>query len=358
MTQTEKAARSTQLHPFYTYIILRDYSSKENPMNAKEVARKMRLRFFEQETREQLKDGAAIQKPYELNRQTIYKHFNLLDEITDKYSEYISFKFTRNDNGTVYIEPLFEKGEAYLLSDAVATSRFIDKTKSTELIQLLGNLANLNLLSLYKPRLEFKNNSDKAYNDEIFNNVTFLAEAIQKGVKVTLNYMKYDLNKKLVPISEKNAGFRKIRPYYLIWSLNKYYVMYLYDDSTEPRFMRVDKMKNIEMTNEKVGTLKSISNLSDYTRNQVFMFGGKPEWISFRCKMDIIGQVIDFFGEDVKLRQAGDEHFTVEIYTSKASIRYWLMQYSSSVDRIKPAELREDVIAMLEDALARNRADN
>lgn len=358
MTQNDKVQRATHLHPFYTYIILRDYSSASNPMNAKQVAVKMRERFFEQDVREQFKNGEHIQKPYELNRQTIYKHFNLLAEITEDYSEYVPFKFTRNDNGTAYIEPLFEKGEAYLLSDAVATSRFIDKEKSVELITLLGNLVNLNLLSFYKPRLEFKNNSDKAYNDEIFSNVTLLAEAIQKGMKVTLNYMKYDLHKKLVPISEKNAGFRKIRPYYLIWSLNKYYVMYLYDDSTEPRFMRVDKMKNIEMTNEKVGTLTSISNLSDYTRNQVFMFGGKPEWISFRCKMDIIGQVIDFFGEDVKLTKAGEHHFTVEIYTSKASIRYWLMQYSSSVDQIKPAELREDVIAMLEDALARNRADN
>lgn len=347
---------STQLYPFYTYLILREFSSAQKPLNAAFVSKQLTAKYLADEPRiVKHKDGTVTEEPRVLNRQTIYAHFNLLEEISAQYSEQVPFEFFRTQEG-VYIEPIISKGEAHLLSDAIATSRFIDKDSSSDMIQKLGMLSNENLLSFFQPRLAFKNHLSKEYNDRIFENVTNLSTAIQKSKKVKVRYMKYDIHKKLVPMwGEGEDGYRVICPYYLIWSLNKYYVMYTYEGKTTPRFLRVDKIDDLIELDECVPTMTNISNLADYTRNQVFMFGGEAELIQFRCKMGIIGQVIDFFGEDVNIIPIDDDYFRVELRTSKESIRYWLMQYISSVDQIQPRALAEDIHEMLVDALERNK---
>ncbi|MEK4136550.1 WYL domain-containing protein [Kurthia sp. FSL E2-0154] len=326
---------------FLTYYVLKQYSNKENPMNATEVAKK-------------------VQEVFELekapNRRTIYDHFEDLELISEVYEQIISFRLVRMPNREVYIESTISSGEVHLLSDAVATSRFIDLEQSRSLIQKLGIIVGQNLKNFFEPRLHFKATDKKEYNEQLFQNIDVLTEAIKKGKKVTLQYLKYDVNKQLVPSRpDENNGYKKIRPYYLIWQINKYYLMYYYDDSTSPRFMRVDKMRDVTMIDEAVGELKDIPNLSDYTRNQAYMFGGMPEYIRFRCKMYSIGQVIDFFGEDVTIKPIDEEYFQVEVYTSCESIKFWLMQYISSIDQIEPLKLAVEIEEMLEDGLRRNR---
>lgn len=327
---------------FYTYFILKKFSSKQHPMNASEIADKT-FEYFQLD-----------KKP---DRRTIYAHMNDLEIISEFYQEDLAITFVRNSNKTVYLESTITIGEAHLLCDAIATSRFIDREQSRELIDKFGVIVGKNLGSFFEPRIQFKNTDRKEYNKKLFENIDLLTKAIHEGKKVTLQYLKYDVNKNLVPSRPEKDGYKKVRPYYLIWQINKYYLMYYYDDSTAPRFMRVDKIRDVQLIEEKVEPLKNIANLSDYTRNQVYMFGGMPEFIQFRCKMYSVGQVIDFFGEDVTIKPIDDECFHVEIYTSPDSIKFWLMQYITSIDQIKPKKLAIEIQGMLEEALERNRIE-
>lgn len=308
-------------------------------MNANDVAEKI---------------AEVFDLPKKLDRRTIYSHFADLEQISDYFGDEITMQFVRISKSSVYIESKISRSEAHLLSDAVATSRFIDRNQSRELIDKLGVLVGQNLGSFFEPRLQFKNSDNKEYNQKLFDNIEVLTEAIHKGKKVTLQYLKYNADKNLIPSRSENKGYKKIRPYYLIWQINKYYLMYYYDDSTSPRFMRVDKIRDVKITKEKVEPLKNISNLSDYTRNQVYMFGGMPTNIRFRCKMSGIGQVIDFFGEDVQITKIDDDYLWVDLYTSIDSIKYWILQYITSIDQIKPKPLALEIEKMLKNALERN----
>ena len=71
--------------------------------------------------------------------------------------------------------------------------------------------------------------------------------------------------------------------------------------------------------------------------------------------MRMLGQVIDFFGEDVEITPIDEKYFSVRVMTSKESIRYWVLQYITAIDEIEPEELRQTIIHDLEDALVRNR---
>lgn len=330
----------TKNKAFFTYFILKKFSNKNNPMNATEIADKA-AEYFELE-----------KTP---DRRTIYTHIADLEMISDYFQDEVGIKLVRVSSKAVYLESTISVGEAHLLCDAIATSRFIDREQSRELIDKFGVIVGKNLGNFFEPRIQFKNTDHKEYNQKLFENIDLLTKAIHEGKKVTLQYLKYDVNKNLVPSRPEKDGYKKVRPYYLIWQINKYYLMYYYDDSTAPRFMRVDKIRDVQLIDEKVEPLKNIANLSDYTRNQVYMFGGMPDFIRFRCKMRSVGQVIDFFGEDVVIKPIDEDYFHVEIHTSPDSIKFWLMQYISSIDQIQPKKLAIEIQEMLEEALERNR---
>ena len=334
---------NNKVSTIYTYLVLKKFSSEQNPLNAKQIADYMKTMFH-------------LPKP--LDRRTIYIHCNALEALASSFPNLVAFEFHKNVNGSVYIISDFEASEIRLLCDAIATSRFISKQQSQNLIQKLGQITGEDLTMHYQPRLEFKNSHKKTYNAALFTNIDILSEAIKLKRKVSLQYLKFDIQKKLVPMWIDNSGYKVIQPYYLIWAINRYYLMYCYEGSTTPRFLRVDKIRNATILNEMVEPLPKDIHLENYTRNQVFMFGGNQETIQFRCKIEIIGNVIDFFGEDVEIHPIDKDYFDVMLVTSIESIQYWILQYITAIDYIRPKKLSDTIVTMLQDALKRNLQDS
>lgn len=73
----------------YTYLVLKKYSSAENPLNAAQVASYM------------VKDYDVSQK---LDRRTIYAHFADLQKLATSHPEEVNYRFYRQTNGAAYIE--------------------------------------------------------------------------------------------------------------------------------------------------------------------------------------------------------------------------------------------------------------
>lgn len=188
-------------------------------------------------------------------------------------------------------------------------------------------------------------------------NIEELSNAINLKKKVKFQYLTYNIDKKLVPIYPQDDGYVVVSPYYLIWAVNHYYLYCKFESTQKSGFLRVDKIKDVSIleANNKIDPLPHNFNVHEYTLNQAFMFGGENIRIHFRCQMRILGQVIDFFGEDVELKQLDSEHFEATVYTSIESIKYWILQYITAVDQIYPKTLNDIIIGFLEDALARNK---
>jgi hypothetical protein len=77
------------------------------------------------------------------------------------------------------------------------------------------------------------------------------------------------------------------------------------------------------------------------------------EYITLRCQMRMLDQVIDFFGEAAKIKPVDLHHFEVEIRTTIDNIKYWVLQYSTAIDEIRPNSLKKLIVDYLEDGLAR-----
>ena len=331
----------------YTFLVLRKYSNEENPLSVRDIAERVHIDF-------------KLEKPFD--RRTVYSHLKLLEDITDATSGYDIFPYDLQQVHVqkiphYYVNTTFTQPEVRILCDTVAFSRFIDRGYSEDLIYKLSGLIGADYVPKYRKLLEMKNAESKSYNQSLFYNIEVIIDAIEQKRPIRFNYLKYDIDKKLVPFRGEEEG-RYMHPYYLIWTLNHYYLMCRYDDYDKLYFMRVDKMADVTIAEEgRLIPLPDDFNTERYTKSQAHMFGGDIEPISFRATLPIVGQVIDFFGEDVDIRaiEGDPKHCRITVETSQASIQSWLLQHIPSIDEITPASLHDKIVSYLEEALERNQ---
>lgn len=324
------------------YETLKKHSSKDNPLSIQDIL-------------EKINSEPDSGKPPD--RKTMYAYLGQLQELADTglLEDRLHSLEDKGKATRYYIESHYYKAEVKLLCDAIASSRFISKTQSKNLIEKIGKPFGNDFISKYNYILDIKNPREKSYNAALFTSIELVSEAIEHKRKVIFQYLHYDLNKKLVPKYSEDNGFITVSPYYLIWTLNHYYLFCKLDNNGEERYLRMDKVVNVEKLEMPATPPPSNINLRDYSRNQAFMFGGEMERIKLRCQMRMLSQVIDFFGENAEIKPIDDDYFEAQIVTSIESIKYWVLQYITAIDQIRPAKLRKLIVEYLEDALERNK---
>ena len=64
----------------------------------------------------------------------------------------------------------------------------------------------------------------------------------------------------------------------------------------------------------------------------------------------VIGDIIDWYGENIKIKKENEEIF-VNLKVNELALIYWAMQYGEHVEIVSPQETREKIKAMLEKVL-------
>ena len=64
----------------------------------------------------------------------------------------------------------------------------------------------------------------------------------------------------------------------------------------------------------------------------------------------VIGDIIDWYGENIKIKKENEEIF-VNLKVNELALIYWSMQYGEHVEIVSPQETREKIKAMLEKVL-------
>jgi len=334
--------KDSHLFIMQIYEILKEHSSEEQPLSIQDLLNNMPS------------ESDSWKPP---NRKTMYSYLGQLQELAD-IGLLDNKLYSREEKGKAtkyYTESHFYKAEVKLLCDAIASSRFISKAQSKGLIEKIGKPFGNDFVAKYGYLLDIKKPMEKSYNAALFESIEIISDAIEHKKMVSFQYLHYNLNKKLVPKYSEDNGFITVSPYYLIWTLDHYYLFCKLDNTGEERYLRMDKVKDVKQLEKQATPPPQNINLRDYSRNQAFMFGGEEERIKLRCQMRMLGQVIDFFGENAEINPIDGDYFEVQIVTSIDSIKYWVLQYITAIDEIRPAKLRTIIVDYLEDALQRNK---
>ena len=243
----------------------------------------------------------------------------------------------------------FEIPEIYLLSDAVRTAKFISAKKSRELISKLDEVLSFNQVKQREKGIFFETDS-KCANEEIYYNIDGISSAIEQKKKIIFDYCTRSLseNREL----KTNVKQMKLSPYALTWQGDYYYVIGNYEKYDNLLHLRLDRIKNVEISEEpyrhfsEVSEYKESFDIADYTKKLFGMYSGKLEEIELKCNKKIIEQVIDRFSDKIFIKKVTEDtfSFSVEAAISEALVT-WIMNYGDDIYVTSPAHLRERILS-------------
>lgn len=244
-------------------------------------------------------------------------------------------------NRTVYFvaSRTFELAELKLLVDAVQSSRFITKKKTETLIRKIEGLTSVHQARQLSRQVHVANRI-KTMNESIYYAVDDIYSAISREKQITFQYFKWNVKMEREP--QRNGKIYKVSPWALMWDDENYYLVAFDGEAGIIKHYRVDKMKNLTITEEKREGDQAFRNfdMALYSRKTFGMYGGKDVQVSLRCENAMADVVIDRFGQEVLLRPAGVDCFDVTVKVSVSPVFLtWVMNFGGRIKITGPEEV-------------------
>lgn len=136
-----------------------------------------------------------------------------------------------------------------------------------------------------------------------------------------------------------------LSPVELVLHNGRYYLLGVYDKSDNVYFSRVDLMKKVELKGadfpgrdrRNVPALRSFWRGS-YQRSYPIMFGRKIQRFRLRCDKEHLTQVVDTFGESLRLLPNTEtaETVDVEVEASEDAMERWILSQGNYLQVVNP----------------------
>lgn len=245
----------------------------------------------------------------------------------------------------------FDDSELRLLIDSLLFSKHVPYSQCKKLVGKLKGLSN----NWFKSRIRFisKLPETASENRELFLTIDVLDEAIAENKQVAFTYNKYGTDKKLHPRREQEYI---VNPYQMAATNGRYYLICNYDNHPEVAHCRLDRITNIRLLDAPRKPEDEVVGLKDWAlpkhmAEHLYMFGGESVRVSFRMKMKIIDDVIDWFGSDIVFTDETEDEVTAHVTVNWHAMRHWALQYCRHVRILTPNDLVQTVKEDLQNAL-------
>lgn len=307
------------------YHILCRFSSRAHPLSMEEI-------------RALLKRECGLT----LTRTTLRSYLQALEE----YGIHIA----KVSGGRYLAARQFEESEVHLLSNAVHSAHFISSAQSESLIRKLLATQSRDFEQQFHESVHLENRR-KINSPALLFNIETLLSAIQQRKAVTFTYLHYDLRKQLVP---KRQRPYHVYPYFMVMENDNVYLLCKsLAHLTHFAHYRVDKIADIQVDTETIPPLDTDMDPYRYTAQRKFMYSDALDTITLRCHYRMLDDLIDQFGSALSLVPADETHFIAYLRASRQGIVYLALQYARYCEIVQPADLRQEIISILQDTLKR-----
>ncbi|WP_294490708.1 YafY family protein [uncultured Ruminococcus sp.] len=314
---------------------------------AVEARQKLKLltmkKFFETETDEKHTiTGAKLiewlgSRGIKAERKTIY------DDIRTLCESGMDIVTVKDGHSNAYYlgERTFQQEELLVLANIVASSRFLTKKKSRELVKKLQTLTNRYDAERLYGQIYIDNRA-KSFNEVIYYSVNKIQEGISAGKEIRFKYTEFNPDKKQVL---KHGGeFYTVTPYTLVWENENYYLVCYCNKHEKICRYRVDRMLNVELTDT------DARKLSDEEKNEVTnlqsvygMYGGRRESVTMQFDNSLANVVIDRFGLDCHPTRKNENTFTLTVDVQIAPTFWgWFFQFGNKAKIVSPENVIEE----------------
>lgn len=240
---------------------------------------------------------------------------------------------------------LFEMPEVKLLLDAVASSRFITKSKSKELSRKLTSLASVNQRKQLNRHM-YTTGRVKPGNENVFYYVDLINNAIELKRKISFQIIEFDGRKKKV--LRHNGEVYVVSPYAMYWSDDYYYVVGWSDKREEMAAYRIDRMEEPQILEEKAVKKPKGFRITDYSHKVFEMFAGEEVRVKLECRNDLMKYVIDRFGMKIETEPAtdGSTYCYVDVCLSP-TFYGWVFGFKGGIKILEPSCAVEEMTEMV-----------
>jgi len=242
-----------------------------------------------------------------------------------------------------------DSAELKLLIDAVASSKFISKKKSEELVRKIAALAGKYEAENLRRNISVERQI-KGDNENLVNITDAINTAINLGKQISFQYFEYNARK------EKKLRFDgywyKFSPHRLVWNGDYYYMVGYYAKYETVRSFRIDRIASVpRILDDDALPLPGKFDLDHYLNTMYHMFSTERQTVELVCGNDMMGALIDRFGEDVTTYAYDMENFKAEVEVAVNNIFFtWVAGFGGKVKIKAPEDVKQGYREMLKAA--------
>lgn len=229
--------------------------------------------------------------------------------------------------------------ELQILVDAVSSGMFISPRRSEQLVEKLQSMAGPSDREQLVPGIRVSDQV-KAKNDQIILIISTVKYAISQNKQIAFKYNEYGPDLKQTP--KHNGYVYRVSPYAMIWKKDRYYLIGWSEKHNHVVHFRIDRMAAPKLLDEARRPAPEDLRLEDRSDRIFDMFDGPEETVTIRCKPELIGQVIDHFGENLQVSNVTKNSMDITVKVHLSPTFYgWLFQYVGEMTVVAPEYVRQ-----------------
>ena len=247
----------------------------------------------------------------------------------------------------------FELAEVKLLIDDIQSSKFITEKKSRDLIKKLKTFVSEHQAKQLDRQVYVQGRA-KTMNESIYYNVDDLHKAIGENKKISFKYYRWNVDKKL---EERNHGIVfTVSPWALTWDDENYYLVAFDDYDQKIKHYRVDKMKQIELLDEKRAGKEEFKgfDMAAYSKMNFGMYSGRKEKVKIEFNNYMVGVFIDRFGKDISIVPIDEKNSYTHVDVAISPQFFaWILSLGDEVKITGPEKIVEEMKEYVQEFLDR-----
>lgn len=248
----------------------------------------------------------------------------------------------------------FDFEELQLIAECIYATKFISDDKARSLINTLTDFCSEYQAEMLE-RETFLTDRVKTTNESTLRNIGKIRAAmatkkdgqLRTPTKIRFKYMHYRIKNHIEEYEGYKGNDYVVSPYKILLNDGNMYLIGYSDRYKEIRHYRIDKMKDLRVTDEARdgGDLYNEKDMENYAKRVFSMFSGETVRVEIRFDNRDMSAVIEKFGtdNDVFYSPVGKKEFSViaDVEVSKMFFG-WLCGFGSHATILYPPEVVED----------------
>lgn len=236
----------------------------------------------------------------------------------------------------------FDAAEISMLTDVVKASKLSSGQKSSLIKKFSEMSGHQQAESLSKHIINC--DTPKRSNSHIIYSIDAIDRAINEKKKISFRY--FSLDEKKNKVYRKNGDRYVTNPLVMVWSKDNYYLIAYPDKYDDTITYRIDRMESVEVEDIDRVEKEAFADFDvEQYRAQVFsMFGGEMAHVELQFSSEMIDDMYDKFGEEIKIKikSSGEQFKTIVPIQVSPTFFAWVAGSRGKVHILYPETVRNE----------------